>query len=277
MRQSYRIALVLALSLALPSFALAISLDTPTGNLNVDANGNASINNGNAGINVNTNTGTTNLNNGSANIQASPSGVNLNNGAANINVNNTTGLIKLNVNGQTVSINPKEGGLQVQISSGKISGDAKTAILSLSNGTDALITSDADLQTYNSIVMESRPGVTSIKTSDSEVRVGYKQEGRFLGIIKMILNGTVVVDNNGAVSIELPWYSFLFTKNTQTTKTTITSNLSSAQLNVSGSSNNSVVTGTSTNGTATLNVKSKAKTVNIISSAVSGPSVNISK
>ena len=92
--------------------------------------------------------------------------------------------------------------------------------------------------------------------ANNKIMVKYDQPGKFLWFLNSSLDATAVVDENGEVSIKLPWYSFLFSKNTNSVKLSIAGQLEDNELTVSGNAEG-------------LEVRQDAKKVNIVTSAVS--------
>jgi hypothetical protein len=78
-----------------------------------------------------------------------------------------------------------------------------------------LIQTSADLATYDNVVMQSQPAVTAINVqSNNTVALNYKQPAKFLGIFSTSLSGQVQVDAQGNTTVHLPWWSFLYAKDT---------------------------------------------------------------
>ncbi|HBD24668.1 MAG TPA: hypothetical protein DEV73_04595 [Candidatus Zambryskibacteria bacterium] len=184
-------------------------------------------------------------------------------GTVSIQRNGGDVLMVRNSAGESVNLDLKAGGLKLQVESGKVDANVKSAIIDLSGDSKLLIKTDEDLNTYNSIVIEKRPSVLNINTEEGRVMVRYKQPARFLGIFGTNLGATVTVnESDDNVDIKLPWYSFLFTKNTGDVKTAI-----SAGVKSEGNSS-VVVTGASAETSASVKVQKQAGVVNVVTSAI---------
>jgi hypothetical protein len=125
------------------------------------------------------------------------------------------------------SLNANEG-LEVQLQAQAQSGAAMTSssednIVQLQGNALAAIKTNDDLTAYNNLVVQDRPAVRSVNAqSDGSVSVGYSQPARFLGIFSTTLTGQVNVDAQGNVTVHMPWYAFLFSKDTTAMQTAAT-------------------------------------------------------
>lgn len=105
--------------------------------------------------------------------------------------------------------------LSAQVQAGMIDASSSDAIVNLQGNVGSLIVSAADVSAYNNMVIQARPAVRTISVqSDGSVAVGYSQPAKFLGIFSASLSGTVNVDAEGNTTVQLPWYAFLYSKDT---------------------------------------------------------------
>src|ERR1700722_1384000 len=82
------------------------------------------------------------------------------------------------------------------------------------------IQTNADLTSYNNAVIQSRPAVNAIDAqNDGSVAIHYSQPARFLGIFPASISGEVDVDAQGNTAVHLPWYAFLYSKDTTSVQT----------------------------------------------------------
>lgn len=212
-----------AAGLLFASTAWALTVDTNLGGYNVNTN----LNTSGSGLNVNTNVG----------------GLN-----SNVNILNDGSGKTLNVNMST--------GLSTQVN---LDDAAKSVIVNLNGNSVSLIKSDSDLAAYSDLVVQERPSIKSVETGNGKVVVAYRQPAKFLGLIGTNMGATVTVNAQGNVTVSLPWYSFLFTKNTNAVKTAVQGNLGSSRLDVS-------VLGGS--GSTSVRVQTGAKVVNVVTNSI---------
>jgi hypothetical protein len=112
-------------------------------------------------------------------------------------------------------------GLQAQVQAGTIATSSANSVIELQGNTANLIQADADLTAYDNLVMQARPAVTAINTnSDGSIDIGYSQPAKFLGIFPTSLSGDINIDAQGNATIRLPWWSFLYSKDTTGIQTT---------------------------------------------------------
>jgi hypothetical protein len=296
MKKYFAIATIAAFALPL-THVLAIDVYNPAGSLN-----------------VNTNTNTVNITDpyGSQSIQVDQGGVNLNRGTqdsqSNLNVRSTPGGLDMSVTdsegsrrilldgsndpktiqiiygGQGLTIEAEDGlsktlNLNVNGSSISITKDPvlRRSVVSLEGNSIALIKSDSDLKAYNQLVMEERPSIKKIEVNQNQVRVQYRQSARCLGIFKRSLTATAAVDDKGSVSVKVPWYGFLCSKDTGTVKAQIQTSLSNSEQNQEIQVN-SLNVNLSNSGESVISVRSRAKVVNIMTSAIDNSrTINVSK
>lgn len=140
------------------------------------------------------------------------------------------GVINLAANGE-VTISTDQGvTLSAQYNNGGIAGKTKNYIINLEGDSVYLIAGPSDLAAYSQIVVEQRPNVKKVEVNGSTVEVTYKQPARLFGFIPTAITGTVEVDSAGSVDIQLPWYSFLYKKDTQPIKQSVAGTLASAMI-----------------------------------------------
>jgi hypothetical protein len=143
----------------------------------------------------------------------------------------------------TGSMNMINGNLglqaQLQTMSGTMATSSEDSIVNLQGDTEAAIQSDADLAAYNNLVIQTRPAITAINTdSNNGVDITYAQPARFLGIFPTTISGQVNVDAQGNTTVSLPWWSFLYSKDTSGVQSAVTTaaQTSNADLAVGASS-----------------------------------------
>lgn len=224
-------------SLCTISIASALTVPLPGGgSVNVDANGNSNVNLPGQTINTNANGDSVNVQYGSGqglgvtksgtstyNVTTPGQTIQVSPGSAHINRNGS--VLNVDADGQTVHIETSSG-LNLHINHGDLNQAAKDAIVSLQGGTDALIQTNQDLQTYNQLVLGACPTAQNVSASDSnDVSVQYSQPAKFLGLFNMSLTGTAHVAADGTVNVQLPWYAFLFGNNASHIESAIKSNV----------------------------------------------------
>jgi hypothetical protein len=149
------------------------------------------------------------------------------------------------------------GGLQAQIQAGIITQSSGEAMVGLQGNMVDMIQSNADLMAYNNLVVQARPAVTAVNVnSDNSVDVHYSQPAKFLGIFSTSLSGDVNVDAQGNTKVYLPWYAFLYSKDTTSVQTSAATAVaqSGAQFNAQAD--------------ATTMVQNQARVVNAVSAAI---------
>ncbi|MEK7203482.1 MAG: hypothetical protein AAB627_00135 [Patescibacteria group bacterium] len=155
-----------------------------------------------------------------------------------------TGTTNIITPGRTTTIFP--GGVQTS-----------TGILKVEvSGKQVQINTNQDLETYKDLVLEQCSGVRTISTPGTTVQINYNQPARFLGIFRTDLDGEVEVSAGGDVKIKLPWYKFLFKKNSKEIEAKIENDLRGSQLSV-------------TSPGASVQIQRQAQTISVVTSAVS--------
>ncbi|MDB4992433.1 MAG: hypothetical protein JWL75_678 [Parcubacteria group bacterium] len=138
------------------------------------------------------------------------------------------GVIIKSTTGNTVTLGSNGQTLHTVVSSGIDSGSAKT-IVSLSGDPSLYIKDQSDVDAYNTLLVSTSPSIVSASTNSQKVEVAYVQQAKLFGFIPMHLNARVSVDANGNVSVMLPWYSFLATKDTASLKASVAQQFTSAK------------------------------------------------
>ncbi len=177
-------------------------------------------------------------------------------GGQELNVTTGNNTLNVNIGGQNIQVQTNDG-LDVQVSRGALGKSAMDAIVSLQGGTDALIRSDSDLNSYKQLVLENCSGLKTISTPGATVEVQYTQPARFLGIFSSDLNGTVQVSADGNVAVTLPWYAFLFRSD---------SNQIAAQIKADVSADQAISV---SSGDSSVQIRRSAHIINVVTSAVS--------
>lgn len=126
----------------------------------------------------------------------------------------------------SMNVDLGNGGLQAQVNAGTVNASSGDAIVSLQGNSVGLIQTDADLTAYNDLVVKSRPAVSSVNVqSDNSIDIGYAQPAKFLGIFSTSLSGDVHVDAQGNATVRMPWYSFLYSKDTSGVQTSVVTSI----------------------------------------------------
>jgi hypothetical protein len=113
-------------------------------------------------------------------------------------------------------------GLQAQVQVISANTSSENAVVQLQGNTVGLIQSDTDLMTYNNLVIQARPVVKAINVhSDNSIAIDYSQPAKLFGIFPTSLSGEVDVDAQGNTTVHLPWYAFLYAKNTANVQTSV--------------------------------------------------------
>lgn len=74
------------------------------------------------------------------------------------------------------------------------------------------VSTEADLRAFGLAAIESDKNLNSMSFDNEEVVVGYRGQGRFIGLLPVFLNVDVRVDQDGKVEFDYPWYGFLIAK-----------------------------------------------------------------
>lgn len=170
-----------------------LNVDADT-SIDASANGNSS----NGSVNVNGS-----VNGGTRDTQTTPNGNNSQNGAINgnadLNASDNAAMNRDSINGNGSASN------EIKITRDDIESDeAVTANISAMD-----VSTDADLKSFAMTELRKDSNLSSMAFSDSNLKVGYRAPGRFLGFIPLNMNVNVSVDASGDVNVSYPWYSFL--------------------------------------------------------------------
>ncbi len=162
--------------------------------------------------------------------------------------------VKATIDGQEVMISAKDGGLGVQINT--LNETEGQLVVGLPGNTINLIKNDDDLRAYVSLVAKTRPNVRDVAITDNGIEITYNQPAKFFGLFKSSLNARAIVASDGKVEIDLPWYSFLYSKNSSAVKSSIQTSIGSGGIQVSGSTNSE------------SSAQGNAKAVNVVSASI---------
>lgn len=225
-------------------------------------------------INVTTPNSNTNISGKSGSLNINANGTTLN-----LDKSGTGANLTVIVGGKTIDVNSGDGNLSVQVEKGLTASD-KESFVSLTGNSDLMIKTNADLNAYNRLVVEQRPAIQNVSVENSGLKIKYNQPARFLAIFSTDLNATAVVNNDGTVSIDLPWYSFLYSKDSDQVKLAIETSLQKAgsnkqvDVNLLGSSS-SLNVGTNNGANSTIQFRNNAHALNIVTNSIDG-SVSLS-
>ncbi len=214
-------------------------------------------------------------------VQVTPGGVNVQTGTGagtgtNVKVNTGTGGVQVQTGGSTiilrdssgtaVSVNAGIGSLDVVVAGG-LDAESRGAIVSLEGNSLLLIKSRADLEAYANLIAAERASITAANIQKGHFIVRYRQPARLLGIVPSSLAATVDVDTDGTVTIQTPWYGFLFTKNTDTVRAKVAADVAvevtAGRLSATPAAN------------TTVSVRNDARVLNVVTSSIDG-SVSVS-
>lgn len=236
----------ISLGAVLPAAALTAGTDSDanlTGAVGVTSAGSGASGTGAAGTNVNANVnaGVTGSTNGSGTASSST------NAADGINVAagdiNGDGRAETNVSGSSDIV--------LTITRADIDSNAVDSA-SWGSRSAGDVRSNADLKAYVASQMKSDTNLSSVSSNSSDVAVTYKQRGRFLGFIPVSINATAVVDQNGQVRVEYPWYAVLMVTDRANLQAKLQASVD-AMVNTSASTS-----GTAGNSTTTPNANAVA-------------------
>jgi hypothetical protein len=74
------------------------------------------------------------------------------------------------------------------------------------------VSTQEDLRNFALIAIDEDKNLNSMDFDNGSVTINYRGQGRFIGILPVFLNVDVVVDQDGNVEFDYPWYSFLVAK-----------------------------------------------------------------
>lgn len=157
----------------------------------------------------------------------------------------------------SMNMNLANGGLQAQIQAGVITQSSGEAMVGLQGNMIDMIQSNADLTAYNNLVVQARPAVTAVNVnSDNSVDVHYSQPAKFLGIFSTSLSGDVNVDAQGNTKVHLPWYAFLYAKDTTSVQTSAATAVAQSGVQFNAQAD------------ATTMAQNQARVINAVSTAI---------
>jgi hypothetical protein len=139
------------------------------------------------------------------------------------------------------------------------SSEASDQALLNANGNSALnfkasnVVSVDDLRAFASSTVENDLHINELRFRGDKVDVGYKDNGKFLGLFKIPYKVHVITKPDGTVSVKYPWYAFLFSPDRQT----VGREISQAVSNIVGNT-------ASTTGSTTLSASVSAQIVEAI-------------
>jgi len=74
------------------------------------------------------------------------------------------------------------------------------------------VSSQDDLRNFALLAIDEDKNLNSMDFTDEGISIGYRGQGRFIGILPVFMNVDVNVDQDGEVEFDYPWYSFLVSK-----------------------------------------------------------------
>jgi hypothetical protein len=74
------------------------------------------------------------------------------------------------------------------------------------------VSTQEDLRNFALVAIDEDKNLNSMNFDNGSVTINYRGQGRFIGILPVFLNVDVVVDQDGNVEFDYPWYSFLIAK-----------------------------------------------------------------
>lgn len=98
-------------------------------------------------------------------------------------------------------------------------GDARVEVISVTRsdaeamaGADMAageVSSEADLETFAAASINSDANLQGMEFSDEEIAVSYKQPGKILGFIPVLVTVEASLDAEGNIDLDYPWYQFI--------------------------------------------------------------------
>ncbi len=204
------------------------------------------------------------------NPDGSASAVNVN--GLNIRTSGGAGTVTIirDDSGKTINISPSSGKLERQVTVVSSDPEAKQAVVNLSGNSQILIQDGNDLGEYAKLVVQARPNVTNVDLDGARLTVEYKQPAKFLGLFSTNIGAQAIVDQEKGVTVSLPWYSFLFKKNTKRVRAAIVSGIASDQKAAA------TISAEADQGSQALTVQQQARTINVVTSAVNSDGLSVS-
>lgn len=71
------------------------------------------------------------------------------------------------------------------------------------------VNDDASFSAFVKSKVKSDEKIKEVRSTESDVKVDYQAKAKFLGFIPFTTTVSVVVDNDGIVTVSYPWYKFL--------------------------------------------------------------------
>lgn len=118
------------------------------------------------------------------------------------------------------------------------------------------ISTRADLRAFAAAEVREDENLNHLTFSDDRIEVGYRERGRFFGIIPVNLNVTAIVASDGRVLVHYPWYRFLVVTNREEIAAQIESEVDAFFESNIGTE---VQSNASATGTANANINSSAR------------------
>ncbi len=98
-----------------------------------------------------------------------------------------------------------ESEVEVNLERDMLGSDTEGEVMTSS---EAVLT-NADLRAYAQTALRGDEGLEAMSFTGETVEVRYKQQGRFLALVPITFNVKAVVDAEGKVDLNYPWYAFL--------------------------------------------------------------------
>lgn len=89
-----------------------------------------------------------------------------------------------------------------------------------------IIFDESDFDIYVE-ALEEETFITEIEIDEDEIEFSYVQPGKLFGFIGIDMGATVIVDEDDAVEIDLPWYSFLVKKDVKVVEAAVAAGVKS--------------------------------------------------
>jgi hypothetical protein len=160
-------------------------------------------------------------------------------------------------------------GLQSQAQAISANTSSEDAVVQLQGNVINMIQTPADLDTYDHIVMKDRPVVVGINVnSDNSVAIKYAQPAKLFGIFPTSISSQVDVDTQGNATVHLPWWAFLYSKDTTGVQTSVATAVQQSRplLNPSAQANTGV--SATANTTDQVSVQNTARMISAVTAAL---------
>ncbi len=172
------------------------------------------------------------------------------NGNANVNANTNT---NANDNANADSNN-------------SVNANTNATLNANSNSMVANISTDDDLKVYTTSLKNEDKNVSKVEVADNQILLAYRQPAKFLGFIPSNVTAKVMVDAQGNISVNYPWYTFLSVKNDEKLKADLQMQVAAVLGNGRGADDTAV--GTTTIAFSDLSVRSRAKIIQALHTAL---------